>query len=421
MVFKRKRSKFLSFSEPSHSLTNLTQYEWLVSGGIPSKDEVEVQNHALDMSHQYLKGLEEINNDEEYLIQIIVGFRVELGGNGDTEVDLSLEEQLNHIPYYRDNFSTFPHSNFIGGDGSNPILISAKIEDEKKDKKKTFLWRVIVWTKKESYFLQLWASSKPKLLKRLKIVGTEVLGEIEFTEVKDEKITEELVHIEDRLLIKAYKFGVVYCKQGQKDENEMFSNESPSDCFSEFMESIAEKITLKGFEQYKGGLNTIDDSTGTHSYFTVFKGFEIMFHVSTCLPFSESNPQQVERKRQIGNDVVVIIFQDGPNGGFSLNTITSKFNHVYAVVQPEIPDGTGPDTKYHLGFASKDGVKIHGPVLPPKPFLFPKGEDFREFLLTKLINAERAAYYAPGFAQSRTRRLWLKEFLDKYGPTPNPK
>ncbi len=53
-----------------------------------------------------------------------------------------------------------------------------------------------------------------------------------------------------------------------------------------------------------------------------------MFHVSTLLPHSAVNRQQLERKRHIGNDVVVIVFQDGPNGGFNPKTISSKFNRI---------------------------------------------------------------------------------------------
>jgi len=51
-----------------------------------------------------------------------------------------------------------------------------------------------------------------------------------------------------------------------------------------------------------------------------------MYHVSTLLPHSKANKQQVERKRHIGNDVVVIVFQDGPTPSFKPTTITSKFN-----------------------------------------------------------------------------------------------
>jgi hypothetical protein len=52
------------------------------------------------------------------------------------------------------------------------------------------------------------------------------LSDVELLEVKDPALAEDLRHMEDRLLIKAYRFGVVYCKQGQTDENDMFSNSS---------------------------------------------------------------------------------------------------------------------------------------------------------------------------------------------------
>lgn len=35
------------------------------------------------------------------------------------------------------------------------------------------------------------------------------------------------------------------------------------------------------------------NSTGTHSVYTVFEGHEIMFHVSTLLPYTSGNKQQV--------------------------------------------------------------------------------------------------------------------------------
>ena len=36
-----------------------------------------------------------------------------------------------------------------------------------------------------------------------------------------------------------------------------------------------------------------DDTTGLHSVYTVYQGHEIMFHVSTMLPYSKENKQQV--------------------------------------------------------------------------------------------------------------------------------
>ena len=35
-----------------------------------------------------------------------------------------------------------------------------------------------------------------------------------------------------------------------------------------------------------------------------------MFHVSTLLPFTPNNRQQLPRKRYIGNDIVTVVFQE---------------------------------------------------------------------------------------------------------------
>ena len=45
--------------------------------------------------------------------------------------------------------------------------------------------------------------------------------------------------------------------------------------------------------RYRGGLDVVSDQTGENSVYTRYKGREIMFHVSTLLPFDESDPQHV--------------------------------------------------------------------------------------------------------------------------------
>jgi hypothetical protein len=45
--------------------------------------------------------------------------------------------------------------------------------------------------------------------------------------------------------------------------------------------------------------------------YTEHAGNEIMFHVSTLLPFTPNNRQQLPRKRYIGNDIVTVVFQVG--------------------------------------------------------------------------------------------------------------
>ena len=45
------------------------------------------------------------------------------------------------------------------------------------------------------------------------------------------------------------------------------------------------------------------DQTGSHSVYTTFEEHEIMFHVSTMLPYSKEDRQQVSVRQQI--DVIM--------------------------------------------------------------------------------------------------------------------
>ncbi len=76
------------------------------------------------------------------------------------------------------------------------------------------------------------------------------------------------------------------------------------------------------------------NNTGTHSVYTKWQGYEVMFHVSTLLPYRPEDKQQLERKRHIGNDIAVIFFQEADEP-FDLSSIPSHQNHVIAMVKPE--------------------------------------------------------------------------------------
>lgn len=46
--------------------------------------------------------------------------------------------------------------------------------------------------------------------------------------------------------------------------------------------------------RFRGGLDVTHGQTGTESVYTSFHNKEIMFHVSTKLPYTEGDSQQVE-------------------------------------------------------------------------------------------------------------------------------
>lgn len=117
--------------------------------------------------------------------------------------------------------------------------------------------------------------------------------------------------------------------------------------------------------------------------------------MSTLLPYTVGDSQQLQRKRHIGNDIVAVVFQE-QNTPFCPDMIASNFLHAYLVVQPLDP---GTDrARYRVSVAARDDVPFFGPTLPA-PSVFRKGQDLRNFLLTKLINAENAAYKAEKFAK----------------------
>lgn len=136
------------------------------------------------------------------------------------------------------------------------------------------------------------------------------------------------------MIVMVFQVGIMYCKSGQQTEEEMYNNQDAGPAFTEFLETIGKKVKLQGFDKYKAGLDTkgksskidfytkttmentikfkssfLGDSTGFNSVYAQYQDCEIMFHVSTMLPFTPNNRQQLLRKRHIGNDIVTIVFQ----------------------------------------------------------------------------------------------------------------
>jgi hypothetical protein len=159
---------------------------------------------------------------------------------------------------------------------------------------------------------------------------------VDFKEATLSKDT--IVKMELKLVPKHYKFGVIFARSGQFSDNQFLENAEGSDAFDKFMSTIAKKIELKNWPGYTGGLDVSHGQTGKYSYFTKFRDYDIMFHVSTLLPHVQGDEQQLEKKRHIGNDVVVVVFQDGETP-ISPETIKSYFNHVFIIVHPIKPEG----------------------------------------------------------------------------------
>ena len=217
-----------------------------------------------------------------------------------------------------------------------------------------------------------------------------------------------ILNYDEDVLVNNFKFGVIYQRVGQTSEEALFGNRVHSPALDRFLDMIGRRVTLAEHSGYRGGLDTQFGQTGQHSVYTEHLGKEIMYHVATLLPFSETDSQQLQRKRHIGNDIVSIVFQEG-NTPFSPDMVTSHFLHAYIVVQPEPEEG--PDV-YRVSVTARSDVPFFGPSLPSPP-LFRRGPQFREWLLNKLINAETACYKAEKFSklEQRTRITLLNNLV----------
>ncbi|MDP2438584.1 MAG: GTPase-activating protein, partial [archaeon] len=266
--------------------------------------------------------------------------------------------------------------------------------------------------------------------------------------VIDSKLHVELLREETKRVdfSKGFAFGVLYAKDDQV-EDEIYANNEITPAFDRFMHLLGDTVSLNGFKGLKAGLDiTSTLCTGTHSVYTQFNQYQIMFHVAPMLPFDPFNDQQIPRKKHIGNDLVVIIFREG-NSPFNPSLLRSHMNQAFLLVKeitydeactlldrqgtedqftspmrPSRAASTGssenaysaqihlnPATAYYqLAFAAKTGNPLCTPLLI-RPAVV-SADQLRALILTKCINAHRNAFggdeIAPIF-----RRMWSEQVI----------
>ncbi|XP_068812575.1 rap1 GTPase-activating protein 1 isoform X10 [Struthio camelus] len=293
---------------------------------------------------------------------------------------------------YRKHFLGKEHQNFYSSDTSlGYLVLSVKYEQIEKQENLRLLLRTRTGTRHD-------------------LIPISCLNEFP-NAVQMAKASQLIVAFDEHVISNNFKFGVIYQKPGQTTEEEVFSNIEESLGFLEFLDFLGDRIQLQDFRGFRGGLDVARGQTGTESVYTNFRGKEIMFHVSTKLPFTEGDSQQLQRKRHIGNDIVAIIFQD-ENTPFVPDMIASNFLHAYVVIQ--LAHSTSGETLYKVSVTARDDVPFFGPSLP-NPAVFRKSAEFREFLLAKLINAEYSCYRSEKFAklEERTRSALLESLFEE--------
>ena len=189
-----------------------------------------------------------------------------------------------------------------------------------------------------------------------------------------------MVRLDELCVHRQFKVGVLYCRPGQTTEEEMYGNADAGPAFQEFLEVLGQRVRLKDFEKYRGGLDGTADASGLYSVYALHHDCEVMFHVSTLLPHTPHNPRQLPRKRHIGNDMVTIVFQEPGAPPFSPKGMRSHFQHVFVVVRPVSP--CTDHTSYVVAVTRFHDIAVFGPPLPHNA-TFMKNQAFTDFLLSK--------------------------------------
>ncbi|EDQ92972.1 uncharacterized protein MONBRDRAFT_5147 [Monosiga brevicollis MX1] len=347
----------------------------------------------------------------KFLEEDLTAFRCEDGSETDSSLShdaimtsVLLENPERETRWYFRYFLGKDHANLaatiVGPEGPEVVLLSV-LQDIEDNHVKTILWRAS-GSEHMTFTIDKVVKSSRQFDFKTIFSGFDVaLADRPIEELLDPNVQQRLLILEEQEGAVNFKIGILYALPGQETDDDMFSNEHGSPAFNEFCSLLGDKVELEGWANFRGGLDVKAGSTGTHSHHTTEFGKEIMFHVSTLLPYSSGNRQQLERKRHLGNDICNIVFVDGEFTGFDPTKIKSQFNHVFAVVSRNPKDET-----YTVRMYIKQSVAQFGPALPnPPSFKDPK--QLRRFLLVKLLNGEKAALAAKQatFAKKRARTL----------------
>jgi hypothetical protein len=198
------------------------------------------------------------------------------------------------------------------------------------------------------------------------------------------------------------KLGVIYVKPGQDNEKEILANSSCSLEFKEFLKKIGKPVELERFSCYLGSLDQ-KGSCGKVSLAYVDWEYEVMYHVPVMMPTDPNDPQQVAKKRHVGNDNVNIVWSENSRE-YRIDTIVTHLIFVNIIIYPIEPQlfKVSIHNKLNVNFGPlRDGMVVTWKTLP-------------YLVRTTAINADRAVrmFKFPHF--ERQTEIRLKKIIEIY-------
>jgi len=218
------------------------------------------------------------------------------------------------------------------------------------------------------------------------------LGALKLKEIASSALVPKINELEANFISKTFKFGILTSSVvGICTEDDLYKTDEISSGFNEFLELMGKKLPIQS-GYYNGSLTDAKDF-----YWTKFKKREVAFHVGPLIMGG-----RLDRKRHVGNNVSVIIYQDNPeNQIIDTSSFSSQFNSIFLVVQRILVNS---ETKYRIYVASKHSVQNVSPFLDSTNNIF-SSKQVKKAVLTKLMNTEQFGLTGI-FREPRMKARW---------------
>eukprot|EP01132_Coremiostelium_polycephalum_P007751 gene7751-9536_t len=305
---------------------------------------------------------------------------------------IGFDHNERHITHYQTFFHQQDHYNFyacISELGGN-VIISIKKEAELGNNRRH---RVLIQNKNgtEKILINSSSNKESDLLKGI-INYLKPIVKLQSSSLKSLKldiISQQLLEYEKLNVKRQYHFYLLFRGEGQTTESQMLNNEHVSKEFIEFYKFIGKPFLTKNWKKYSGGLDITSNLDGNMAIYSEIHDIEVVFHVSYML-----TPEK--RKEILSNNTVVIVYSEG-NKPLSPSIFTSPKNQIFFDIR-KVKVDDGSFVFYKFGTISNQLIPPFGPMISDPPY-FRKEPIFKQYLLTKLINATNSSLSCPHLTQ----------------------
>lgn len=150
------------------------------------------------------------------------------------------------------------------------------------------------------------------------------------------------------------KVGLIYIPHGLEEQEALLKNGVASDGYKEFVSGLGWNIDINTHKGYTGGLDPLSKTGNTAPYYANC-GVEVMYHDLVRMPTDPNDPNQINKKRHVGNDIVHIVWSEHVRD-YSPKTISGAFGDSVIIIYP-LPNGL-----YRIQVAKKQKTPFFGPL-----------------------------------------------------------